>query len=89
MDAMELLVIILSTFLAVFLILAIILTIQLLRVTKEIQSIAVTTHSAVEKVNSFASTATKLASPAFFAKLFTEQMDKYKSKNSKHNKEDN
>lgn len=80
MDAMQILVIILSFFLALFLILGIILTVQLIRVTKQIRMIASTTQSAVERVNNFATTATKLASPAFLAKFVADQFKKYKKK---------
>lgn len=74
---MQILVIILSIFLALFLILAIVLIVQLIRVTKQIKMIATTTQSAVERVNNFASTATKLVSPAFIAKIVTDQFKKY------------
>lgn len=85
---MQILVIILSVFLAVFLVLAIILTIQLLRITSQIKTIANTTQSAVERINSFAGSAAKLISPAFLAQVVMDQVNKYKSKNSKKHKEE-
>lgn len=78
MDAMQILVIILSVFLALFLILAIVLIVQLIRVTKQIRMIATTTQNAVERVNNFAATATKFASPAFIAKFVADQFKKHK-----------
>lgn len=83
MDAMQILVIILSVFLALFLVLAIVLTIQLIKVTKQIKTIASTTQSAVEKVNNFAATATKFASPAFVAGIIGDQIKKFKNKKAK------
>lgn len=80
MDAMQILVIILSIFLAVFLVLAIVLIIELLKVTKQIKMIATTTQSAVERVSNFASTAGKIVSPAFFAKIVSDQLKKYTKK---------
>jgi cell division protein FtsB len=80
MDAMQILVIILSVFLAVFLLSGIILTIQLIRVTKQIRMIATTTQSAVDRVSNLASTAGKIISPAFIAKFVTDQFKKYNKK---------
>jgi hypothetical protein len=83
MDAMQILVIILSVFLAVFLLSGIILTIQLIRVTKQIRMIATTTQSAVDRVSTIASTAGKIISPAFIAKFVTDQFKKYNKNKSK------
>lgn len=82
MDAMQILVIILSIFLAVFLVLAIVLVVQLIKVTKQIKMITTTTQTAIERVSSFATSATKFVSPAIIAKFVGEQMNKYK-KNKK------
>ena len=54
MDAMQILVVILSIFLAIFLALAIALTVMLMRVTKQINHIAESTKTTIDKVNSFA-----------------------------------
>ena len=83
MDAMQILVIILSVFLAIFLLSGIILTIQLIRVTKQIRMIATTTQSAVDRVSTIASTAGKIISPAFIAKFVTDQFKKYNKSKSK------
>ena len=83
MDAMQILVIILSIFLAAFLILAIVLIVELLRVTRQIKSIATTTQTAVERVSNFASSAGKLVSPALIMKFFNEQMKKHTKKTKK------
>jgi inner membrane protein involved in colicin E2 resistance len=81
MDAMQVLVIILSVFLAIFLVSAIVLIVQLIRVTKQIRMIASTTQSAVDRVSNLASTAGKIISPAFIAKFVTDQFKKYNKKN--------
>jgi len=85
MDAMQILVIILSIVLAVFLISGIVLIVQLIRVTKQIQMIATTTKSAVDRVSNLASSAGKLVSPAIIAKFVGEMFKKYKNKNKKEN----
>lgn len=77
MDAMQILVIILSVFLAIFLVLGIILTIQLIKVTKQIRTIADSTKSAVDKVNNFAASAARLTSPALIASLVGGQIKKF------------
>lgn len=80
MDAMQILVIILSIFLAIFLVSAIVLIIQVIRVTKQIQMIVTTTQSAVDRVSNFAASAGKLVSPAIIAKFVGEMFKKYKKK---------
>lgn len=87
MDAMQILVVILSIFLAIFLALAIALTVMLMRVTKQINHIAESTKTTIDKVNSFASTAVQMASPALLAKLVSTQLDRIKKKSNK-SKED-
>ena len=87
MDAMQILVIILSTFLGLFLILAIVLVVQLIKVTKQIKMITTTTQTAVERVSNFAATASKFVSPAIIAQFVGQQVKKYK-KNSKKGKEE-
>jgi predicted PurR-regulated permease PerM len=84
MDAMQILVVILSIFLAVFLLLAIALTVMLIRVSRQINDIATSTKSTIDKVNSFASSAVQMASPAILAKLVTSQMDRIRK--NKRNK---
>ena len=83
MDAMQILVVILSIFLAIFLVLAIALTVMLMRVTKQINEIATSTRSTIDKVNAFASSAVQMASPALFAKLVSSQIDRFRKKNKK------
>ena len=83
MDAMQILVIVLSVFLAIFLVSAIVLVVQLIRVTRQIRMIASTTQSAVDRVSNLASTAGKIISPAFIAKFVTDQFKKYKKSKSK------
>lgn len=83
MDAMQILVVILSIFLAIFLVLAIALTVMLMRVTKQINEIATSTRSTIDKVNTFASSAVQMASPALLAKLVSSQIDRFRKKNKK------
>lgn len=78
MDAMQILVIILSSFLALFLLLAVILVVLLIKVTKQIKSVTTTAQSAADKLNSFASTAAKVSSPALVAKMVLDQVKKYR-----------
>ncbi|NCU30272.1 hypothetical protein EOL73_00395 [Candidatus Saccharibacteria bacterium] len=83
MDAMQILVVILSIFLAVFLLLAIALAVMLIRVTKQINEIATSTKSTIEKFSSFTSSAIQMASPAILAKLIASQMNRFKKKHNK------
>lgn len=76
MDAMQVLVVILSSFLALFLLLAIALVILLIKVTRQIKSVTTTAQSAAEHINSIASGVSKVASPALIAKLVLEQVNK-------------
>jgi predicted PurR-regulated permease PerM len=77
-SASEVLVIILSVFLALFLVLAIVLTVLLIKVTQQIKSVTATAQSAAEKLNSFAGSMTKVASPALLAKMAFDQLKKMK-----------
>lgn len=76
MDAMQVLVIILASFLALFLLLAIALTVMLIKVTRQIKSVTTTAQSAAEHINSLAAGVSKVASPALIAKLVLEQVNK-------------
>ena len=78
MDAMQILVIILSSFLALFLLLAVILIVLLIKVTKQIKSVTTTAQSAADKLNSVASNAAKVSSPALIAKMVLDQVKKYR-----------
>lgn len=75
-NAAEILVVILSVFLGLFLILAIALTVLLIKVTKQIRSVTNTAQSAVDNINQFAMSATKLSSPALIGKFIFDQIKK-------------
>lgn len=76
MDAMQVLVIILASFLALFLLLATVLVVLLIKVTRQIKSVTTTAQSAAEHINSMAAGVSKVASPALIAKLILEQVNK-------------
>lgn len=76
MDAMQVLVIILASFLALFLLLATVLVVLLIKVTRQIKSVTTTAQSAAEHINSLAAGVSKVASPALIAKLVLEQVNK-------------
>ena len=78
MDAMQILVIILSVTLAVFLLLGIVLTILLIRVTIQIQNVTNTAQRAADQLESFAVQASRLATPALFGKTIIILFKKFK-----------
>jgi len=83
--AAELLVIIVSVVLAVFLIVGIILGIYLIRLSAEIRRIAATAQQAVSSVESVVSGAAKLTSPLFVAEMIGRYIKKF-TKTSKKEK---
>jgi len=83
--AAELLVIIVSVVLAVFLIVGIILGIYLIRLSAEIRRIAATAQQAVSSVESVVSGAAKLTSPLFVAEMIGRYIKKF-TKTSKKGK---
>jgi accessory gene regulator protein AgrB len=84
-SAAELLVIILAIVLSVFLIVGIILTIYLIRLSAEIRHIAKTAAHAVDSVESVVSSVTKLTSPLFVAEIVGRYIKKF-AKTSKKGK---
>lgn len=78
MDAMQILVIILSSFLAIFLLISIALVILLIKVTRQIKSVTTTAQSAAEKLNSVAGNISKVTSPALLAKYAMKYFNKMK-----------
>lgn len=78
MDAMQILVIILSSFLALFLLLAIALTVMVIKLTAQIRQVAATAQSVAEHVNSLAANATKFTSPVVLGKLIYNQIKKFR-----------
>ncbi len=83
MDAMQILVVILSIFLLIFLTLAIILISRLIKVSQQIADIAASAQDAIQKVSGLATTATKLVSPAVIMRLIMSQLKKFKAKKEK------
>jgi accessory gene regulator protein AgrB len=84
-SAAELLVIILAVVLSVFLIVGIILTIYLIRLSAEIRRIAKTAAHTVDSVESVVSSVTKLTSPLFIAEIVGRYIKKF-AKTSKKGK---
>jgi len=84
-SAAEILVIILAVALAIFLIVGIILTVYLIRLSAEIRKIAKTAQHAVSSVESAVSGVARLTSPMFVAELIGRYIKKY-TKSSKKGK---
>jgi len=82
-EAAEILVIILSVFLAFFLLLATVLLVMLIRVTKKIQGLAESARSTAEHIDKAVSGIGKVVSPAIVAKFAMEQFEKAKKKGDK------
>ncbi len=76
--AAEVLVIILSIFLAFFLILGILLTIYLIKLTREIRNVTQSAGRTVGTIESVVGGAAKLTSPLFVAELINKYIKKYK-----------
>lgn len=75
-NAAEILVIILSIFLAIFLLAAIVLTILAIKVTRQIKKVTSTTQNAVDHLNSAAVNLTKFSSPVMIGKALFDQFQK-------------
>lgn len=84
-SAAEILVIILAIVLSVFLIVGIILTVYLIRLSAEIRRIAKSAAHAVVSVESAVTTVTKLTSPLFIAEIVGRYIKKL-TKTSKKEK---
>ncbi len=76
--AAEVLVIILSVFLAFFLILGVMLTIYLIKLTREIRNVTQAAGRTVGTIESVVSGAAKLTSPLFMAELINKYLKKFK-----------
>ncbi|MBP9667742.1 hypothetical protein KBD87_02965 [Candidatus Saccharibacteria bacterium] len=83
MGAMEILVTILSIFLAVFLLAGIILAILLIRITRQIRRVTTTAEKTALSLQGFASNVTKFSSPMLIAKFVAEQVKKYQKDKEK------
>lgn len=80
MDWAQILVIILSFFLALFLLLAIVLTAFLIRLTRQIKSVTSSAERTAASVEKAVVGFTNVTSPIFLAKALTKQIKKFKSK---------
>lgn len=77
-DAAEILVIIISIFLAFFLLLATILAVLLIKVTRQIKAVAATAKTTVDNISTLTANASKMVSPAIIAKVIISQLKKFK-----------
>lgn len=76
MDAFEILVVILSVALAVFLVLGIVLVVYLLKVAKSVKHISEKAATAVDNVSNTAATIGKFVTPATVGKLLVDTIQK-------------
>jgi predicted PurR-regulated permease PerM len=76
--AAEILVVILSTFLAVFLILGIVLLAYLISLTRQIRKITQSAEGAVNDLSSAISNAVKYVSPIFISEMVAKFFKKFK-----------
>ncbi len=77
MDAFQILVIILSSFLALFLILGIVLLILFIRISLKIKSAATAIGEAAENLKQFSDGLRRIASPAIVAKIVIKYIRNY------------
>ena len=82
-SAAEILVIVLSIVLAVFLILGITLTIYLIRLSAEIRRIAASAQKTVDSIESAFSGISRMASPVFVAQLIGKYIKKFTNSSKK------
>jgi len=82
-NASEILLIIVSSFLSIFLIVAIILGIYLAKLTAEIRHLAASAKNTVDHLNSAANGVSKLTSPAFAAQMISKYIKKLTKKGKK------
>lgn len=88
MDAFEILVIILSVTLAVFLILGIIAMVYVIKVVKSIRQMTDKASSAVDSVSSVATNISKFVTPAAAGKFIVDAVQKLVKNHDKKAKED-
>jgi hypothetical protein len=77
-NATEILVIILSVFLAFFLLLGIILAAYLIKLTRDIRRVTESAGRAVSNIENVVAGASKIASPLFIAELIGRYIKKFK-----------
>ncbi len=82
-NASEILLIIVSSVLSVFLIIAIILAIYLFKLTAEIRNLAKSAQNTVDHISSAANGVSQLTSPVYMAKLISKYVKKFSQKGKK------
>jgi K+-transporting ATPase A subunit len=82
-NASQILLIIVSAVLSVFLIVAIILGIYLIRLTTEIRRLAKTAQDTVDHIGTAVNGVSRLTSPLFVAELISKYIKKYTKKGKK------
>lgn len=82
-NASEILLIIVSSVLSIFLIVAIILGIYLIKLTAEIRSLAKTAQSTVDHIDTAVSGVSKLVSPMVVASMVAQYIKKFTKKGTK------
>ena len=85
-QAAEILVIIVSSVLSIFLIVAIILGIYLIKLTSEIRRLAKSAQSTVSHIDTAVVGVSKLTSPLFIAEMVNRYIKKFTTKVKKGNK---
>jgi len=84
MDAFQILVIILSAFLALFLILGIILLIMFIQISRKIKRITTTIGEATDNLKQFAENLRRIASPVVISKIVLKYIRNYINRRRKH-----
>lgn len=80
MDWAQVLVIILSAFLAVFLLLGIVLAILLIRLTQQIRAVTSSAERTARGMESFVGSLTKLSTPLMAMRVIGRQIKKFKKR---------
>lgn len=80
MNAMEILVIILSAFLALFLLIGIVLAVLLIKVTSQIKRVTMSAERTVNGLESVVAGVSKVTTPATLGKIILSQLNKRRKK---------
>ena len=83
MDAMQILVIILSAFLALFLLLGIVLVVMMIKVTQQIKQLSVKANDAVSKVGVITDNVAKFTNPAVMFDVVKNTITRLKNDKTK------
>ncbi len=83
MDAMQILVIILSAFLALFLLLGIVLVVMMIKVTQQIKQLSVKANDAVSKVGVITGNVAKFTNPAVMFDVVKNTITRLKNDKTK------